>query len=100
MGKWCEVKCNCSDREPLPRSDWYSDDPLRQRKHLTVQQLRARKEWSEKVSGMYKCGHRDGALVQSWPGDLLMIGLALDAAYRERPEYFELFRRISNWRNY
>jgi hypothetical protein len=100
MGKWCEVKCNCPDREPIPGSDWFSDDPLRQRKHLTIQQLRARNEWEKRVRGMDKCGHRNGLLLECWPGDLFMIGLALDVAYKDRPEYFEIFRRISNWRNY
>ena len=97
MGKWCEVKCNCPNREPLPGSEWPNYDMYR--KHFTGR-VRPREEWEEKIKDMYKCGHRDGALVQFWPGDLLQIGLALEEAYRERPEYFELFRRISNWRNY
>ena len=97
MGKWCEVKCDCPDREPLPGSRHPDYDSYR--RHFPGR-VRPREEWEEKIRGMYKCGHRDGVLVQFWPGDLLKIGLALEAAYRERPEYFELFRRISNWRNY
>ena len=100
MGRWCEVKCACPNREPLPGSDWFSDDPLRQRKHLTIQQRRARQEWYENVRNMYKCGHRNGLFLECWPGDLFKIGLALDAAYKEKPEFFEIFRRIPNWRNY
>jgi len=100
MGSWCEVKCNCPDREPLPGSDWFSDDPFRQRKHLTIQQRRAALEWHENVRNMYKCGHHKGLLLECWPGDLFKIGWALDAAYKERPEYFEVFRRIADSRNY
>ena len=97
MGKWCEIKCNCPDREPLPGSEWH--DYGMYRKHFTGR-VRPPEEWEEKIKGMYRCGHRDGAFIQFWPGDLLKIGLALEAAYRERPEYFEIFRRITNWRNY
>ena len=100
MGSWCEVKCDCPDREPLPGSDWFSDDPLRQRKHLTIQQRRARQDWYDNVRNMYKCGHRNGMLLECWPGDLFKVGSALDAAYRDRPEYFEIFRRVSDSRNY
>lgn len=100
MGRWCEIKCDCKNREPLPGSDWFSDDPLRQRKHLTIQQRRSREEWYEETRGMYECGHRKGLLLECWPGDLFSIGRALDAAYKESPEYFEVFRRIPNSHNY
>ena len=49
---------------------------------------------------MYECGHRDGAVIQFWPGDLFSIGSALDATYKQQPGQFEIFRKISNWRNY
>ena len=97
MGKWCEVKCNCSDREPLPGSEWH--DYGMYRKHF-LGHVKPREEWEERVRRMYKCGHREGALVEFWPGDLFKVGLALEAAYRELPEYFEVFRRISNSGNY
>jgi hypothetical protein len=75
MGKWCAVKCNCSNRNPLPKSKGSDFVP-------------------------YECGHRDGALIQFWPGDLFSIGLALEAAYKKQPDAFAIFRRISDWHNY
>lgn len=73
MGKWCEVKCNCPNREPVE---------------------------SHSRFGSYKCGHEDGAFLQFWPGDLFYIGLALDGAFKKRPDEFEVFRKIINWRLY
>ena len=100
MGKWCEVKCDCADREPVSRSDRSFAEPFLRRRRPTALQRRARQDWFETVEGMYKCGHRHGRLVETWPGHLLEIGWALDAAYRERPGHFEVFRRISDSRNY
>jgi hypothetical protein len=97
MGKWCEVKCNCLNRERVSGSDWPNYGMYRQ--HFSGR-VKPQSEWDEKIKGMYQCGHRDGAFVQFWPGDLLRIGLALEVAYREQPGYFDLFRRVSNWRNY
>lgn len=99
MGKWCEVKCNCSNREPLPGSNWlsYSEYQTYQKKPRLA---KTPEEWEEKVKGMHKCGHRDGAFIQFWQGDILKFGYALEVAFKKQPKQFEIFRRISDWRNY
>lgn len=97
MGRWCEVKCDCLDREPVPGSELLDFRVFRKR---FGGRIRSEAEWREDVQGMYKCGHRDGVLFQSWPGDLHKIGWALEAVYREQPDEFKIFRRVSDCRNY
>lgn len=99
MGKWCKVKCDCSNRKPLPGSDWW--DYSEYQKYVEKPQLaKSLEEWEEKVKEMYECGHRDGALIQLWQGGILKIGLALESAFKDDRNQFEIFRRISDWRNY
>lgn len=99
MGKWCEVKCDCPNRRPLPGSQWLSYSEY-QKCEKKPRLAKTPEEWGEKVKGMYECGHRDGAFIQFWQGDILMFGYALEAAFKKQPERFEIFRRISDWRNY
>jgi len=49
---------------------------------------------------MYKCGHRKGLLLETWPGDWFLIGCVIDEIYRDKPDEFETFRKIANWRVY
>ncbi|MEM9273842.1 MAG: hypothetical protein AAGA80_12870 [Cyanobacteria bacterium P01_F01_bin.143] len=102
MGRWCEIKCNCSNREPLLEGDWafYSTYRKKYKFRSTDKLKQVAEEWRKNLQGMYKCGHRDGTLIQLWPGDLFIIGKALDFAYKDQPESFEIFRKIYNWRNY
>jgi hypothetical protein len=99
VGKWCEVKCDCPNREPLPGSQWLSYSEY-QKYEKKPRLAKTPEEWEEGVRGMYKCGHRDGAYIQSWPGDILRFGYPFEAAFKDQPNRFELFRRISDWRNY
>jgi hypothetical protein len=99
MGRWCEVKCNCPIRKPLPGSNWldYSDYC----KYIEKPRLaKTIEEWEEKVKGMYECGHREGTLIQFAPSDLLTVSDALEQAYNKQSEQFEVFRRISQPSNY
>jgi regulator of replication initiation timing len=99
MGKWCEVKCNCSNRKPLSGSEWwdYSHYCKYQKKPRLAKTI---KEWEEKVKGMYECGHRDGVLIEFTPSDLFTISNALEKAYEKQPEYFEVFRKIGQYCSY
>jgi hypothetical protein len=99
MGKWCVVNCDCPNREPLPGSDWWSFSAYQQ--HQKPPRLaKTSEEWEEQVKGMYACGHRDGAILQFWQGDLLTVGRALELAYKNQPEQFEVFRRLAKYENY
>jgi hypothetical protein len=73
MGKWCEVKCNCENREPVYSSEKYKD---------------------------YKCGHKGGIYIEFAPNDLFRVGLALKEAFDEELQPFEVFTKIPNWRIY
>lgn len=99
MGKWCEVKCNCLNRQPLPGSNWSSYSEY-QKYEKKLRLAKTPEEWEEKVRGMYECGHRDGFFVQLWQGDILKFGYALEKAFKNQPVKFKIFRRISDWRNY
>lgn len=97
MGRWCEVKCSCPDREPITGS--LDSDYISYRRHFKSN-ARSKEEWEQNIRNMYKCGHREGMYFQTWPGDLFTISQALDAAFKASPKHFEVFRRIYNWRNY
>ena len=99
MGKWCEVKCDCPNRGPLRGSQWLNYNEY-QKYEKGPRLAKSIEEWEEKVKGMYECGHRDGAFFQVWPGDIFKIGFALEAAFKDRPSQFEIFRRIADLRNY
>ncbi|MGL5833278.1 MAG: hypothetical protein ACRC1Z_08595 [Waterburya sp.] len=99
MGRWCEVKCNCPNRDPLPGSGIF-DEPYRKRKRLTIQEQIDRDNWHENIKGMFTCGHRDGVIIQLSPGELFIIGNTLDKVYKDQEDYFKVFRKISHWRNY
>lgn len=71
MGKWCEVKCNCSTSRP---------------------DLAGAKQ--EPVS----CEHQ-GIYLQFWPGGLLAAGSALTDIFGEKTG-FTIFQKIADWRNY
>jgi hypothetical protein len=73
MGKWCEVKCNCENREPVYSSEKYED---------------------------YKCRHKNGIYIEFAPNDLFRIGLALQEAFDKDLQPFEVFTKIPNWRIY
>lgn len=73
MGKWCEVKCNCENREPVYESDKYSD---------------------------YKCGHKNGIYIEFAPNDLFSIGQAILESFDKESQPFEVFIKIPNWRVY
>lgn len=74
MGKWCEVKCNCENR-----------------------QVMGEQGFTEKN---YACGHRNGIYLEFAPNDLFKVGLALQDAFDKDSQPFEIFTRIPNWQNY
>ena len=79
MGKWSEVKCNCSNRVPV--------------------------KGTKPHEGQFECGHEDGTLFQTWPGNLFKVGYVLDhmvkvdGDFRQRNS-FEVFIRIGDPGNY
>jgi hypothetical protein len=98
MGKWCEVKCSCPNRNPLPHSHW-SDEPYLG-KHKTKQQAEIRQKWKEKIYGMYECGHRDGCFLQLPPSHIFTVGYGLKEAFGRELGPFEIYRKITDPRNY
>lgn len=72
MGKWCEVKCNCSTNRP---------------------------DGTGAKQESINCVHQ-GIYLQFWPGDLLAVGSALAEIFGEKNTEFTIFLKIANWRNY
>lgn len=101
MGKWSQVRCNCSNRIPMPNSDLHNQ-PHRQRslKNMTNKQKIEVEEWRENIQNMYECGHRDGMLVQFWPGEIMKLGLILGRMFTDKPLTFEIFTMVGNTQNY
>ncbi len=78
MGKWCEVKCRCENREPVNPYDKYGEENY----------------------GKYKCGHDHGAYFELSPNDLFTIGYALDSAFEGKQQLFKIFAKIGKVRMY
>ena len=100
MGKWSQVRCNCHNRIPLPKSD-RRDRPYRNRSHrkLSSKQAGEIEIWEKNVKDMYECGHREGMLVQLWPGEIVRLGWVLNMIFKNDLT-FEIYPKVGNWRNY
>ena len=99
MGKWSQVRCNCHNRIPLPKSSWH-DLPNRnqRRKKLSPKQKKEIAAW-EDIEGMCECGHRDGILIQLYPGEIVKLGFAIEKVFGN-DLLFEIYPRVGDWHNY
>ena len=100
MGKWSQVRCNCYNRIPLPKSG-RRDRPYlnRTRRKLSSQQAREIEIWEKNAENMYECGHREGMLVQFWPGEIIRLGWVVNMIFKTDLT-FEIYPKVGNWRNY
>lgn len=100
MGKWSQVRCNCPNRIPLPNSS-LRHQPYRNCPHkkLSNRQKREIKIWQENIESMYECGHRDGMLVQLYPGEIIKLGFVIKRVFKNDLT-FEVYPKVGNWRNY
>ena len=104
MGKWSQVRCNCHNRIPLPKSD-RRDRPYRKYSHrrLLSKQEEDIEVWVKNIQDtygdMYECGHRDGMLIQFWPGDIIRLGWVLNTIFKNDLT-FEIYPKVGNGRNY
>ena len=48
---------------------------------------------------MYECGHRDGMLVQLYPGKIIELGFVIKKVFKNDLT-FEIYSRVGDWRNY
>ena len=100
MGKWSQIRCNCPNRIPIPNSKWYAR-PYRNTNwnKLSNRQKNKIKAWEENKEGMYKCGHRNGMLVELYPGKIVELGFAIKKVFQQ--DYtFEIYSKVGDWRNY
>ncbi|MEL6929429.1 MAG: hypothetical protein AAFO95_12435 [Cyanobacteria bacterium J06600_6] len=100
MSKWSQVRCNCHNRLPLPKSSWW-DKPYR---HGCPQKLSPKKKreieaWENNIEGVYECGHRDGMLVQFGSINIIKLGYAIEKVFAN-DFLFEIYPRVGDWRNY
>ena len=100
MGKWSQVRCNCPNRIPLPNSS-LRDRPYRNCPHkkLSNRQKREIKIWQENIESMYECGHRNGMLVQLYPGKIIKLGFVIKRVFKNDLT-FEIYPKVGDWRNY
>lgn len=97
MGKWAEVYCVCPDREPVPGSDFMLGRPHRNKRRLTKKQREDVAEWERTTKNMFKCGHRNGVVIEFWPGEIINLG---DIICRIFAIGFDIFKRVGDWRCY
>jgi hypothetical protein len=46
---------------------------------------------------MYECGHRYGAVIEFWPGEIINLGDIIRGIFEDG---FEIFKRVGDWRCY
>ena len=100
MGKWSQVRCNCHNRIPLPKSSWW-DRPYHNscQQKLSPKKRREIEVWKNNTEGMYECGHRDGMLVQFGPYNIIQLGFVIKKVFTN-DLLFEIYPRVGDWRNY
>ena len=96
MGKWAEVHCDCPNRLPLPRSDFY--EPHRNKHRLTKREKAEVEEWKETTKNMFECGHRSGLVIELSPSDIIHLGNVIGNIFRDGT--FEVFTKVGDWRCY
>jgi hypothetical protein len=99
MGKWAEVHCSCPNRRPLSDSGWECE-PHRKKRRLTAKQREERQLWEQTTKGMCECGHRNGCLLEFWPGHIIQFGGLINSAFEKTGYAFPIFAQVSNWRSY
>jgi len=99
MGRWAEVHCGCPNRCPLPTSGWQCE-PHRKRRRLTAKQREERRLWEQTTKDMYECGHRNGCLLEFWPGYIIQFGRLINSAFPETRHDFPIFARVADRRSY
>jgi len=90
MGKWAEVHCSCPNRRPLPDSGFPWGEPPRGYKGTL-------EEWEQTKKHMFECGHRNGVVIEFWPGEFIYLGYLIGRIF---PGEFEIFQRAGDWRCY
>lgn len=99
MGKWAEVHCNCPNRIPLAGGAYF-DQPHQRKRRLTAKQKAEVEEWERTTKDMLVCGHRNGNLIEFWPGDIVHLGSLIASIFRDKEGAFELFGKVGDWRCY
>ncbi len=97
MGKWCEVHCNCDNRRPVPEGRWPNYESYRRN---IGSKAKSFEFWEANIRNFYECGHRSGIYYETWPGDIIRIGNALAAAFRDGQPEFPIFSKIADFSRY
>jgi len=97
MGKWCKVFCSCENRRPLSAGKWPNYDSYRRNVGAPA---KPREFWENNIRNAFECGHRSGIAYETWPGDILRIGSALERAFKENKTQFPIFRKLADFSYY
>jgi len=49
---------------------------------------------------MYECGHRNGCLLEFWPGPIIQLGRLINSTLGKTGYDFPIFARVADWRSY
>ena len=95
MGKYAYVECNCPNRQPLPGSERGNSPASKfRRTHVSRQKRKhAEQQWTTN-EGMYACGHRNGILIELWPGDLYDICHCASNIFVDESDLYRVSRKI------
>jgi hypothetical protein len=57
-------------------------------------------EWERTTMNMFECGHRNGVVIEFWPGDIIHLGKLIGSIFRDESGTFEVFDKVGDWRRY
>lgn len=97
MGQWCKVFCSCENRRPISAGKWPDYDSYRRNVGAPA---KTREFWENHVKDLYECGHRAGIFHETWPGDILRIGFALERTFKGSNIQFPIFRKLADFSYY
>jgi hypothetical protein len=95
MGKWAEVQCSCVNRKPLKDGSSVSQ-PHRRKRRLTHREKEDVEEWQRQREFMFECGHRNGVVVELWPGDIITLGYLAERILTGASHPFPVFGKVGN----
>lgn len=71
--------------------------PHRKKRRLTKKQSEDVAEWERTTKNMFACGHRNGVVIEFWPGEIIELGNTIGRIFAIG---FDIFKRVGDWRCY
>ncbi|MGE5571083.1 MAG: hypothetical protein ACM3S5_18770, partial [Rhodospirillales bacterium] len=55
--------------------------------------------WEQTTQNMYRCGHRNGMVIELWPGDIIKLSRLITETFAHEQFPVEVFAKVGDWRN-